>query len=1005
MPYDDVLTLQTLPATLARIQSRIHETIADLSVTIYRTVEPVSFAERRAGERSELHVGESWGTLWSCAWFLFQGAVPASARGRRVDLLIDVSGEACVVDRSGNPLRGLTTVCSEYDYSLGGPGKTVVPVAESARGGEKIELWADCACNDLFGKYQDSGRLKRADVAVRNEEMRKLSYDFEVLLELLGQVPQSRARYRSILRALREAQSRLFSFTESEAAHARAALAPELAKRGGTPSLSISAVGHAHIDLAWLWPIRETIRKGARTFSTALANMDMYPDFVFGASQAQLYLWMKERYPSLYERIGPRIAEGRWEIQGATWVEADANITGGESLVRQFLYGKRFFRQEFGKDMRMLWLPDVFGFSASIPQIMRQCGVDYFMTIKLSWNVFNRFPHHSFLWKGIDGSTVIAHMAPEGTYNSSAAPRAVARAESEFLDKGVSDRCLLIFGIGDGGGGPGEEHLERLEREKDLDGLAPVRQEPAVSFFDSLAKEAGRLQTWRGELYLERHQGCLTSQARSKRANRKAELALRELEIWAAWAAVEKGREYPRGELAELWREVLLYQFHDILPGSSIARVYEESLARYAAIMARAAGITEAARRALLGGGGEEYLFNPLCWERTEWVKAHSGWVLARVPALGLSPVAASAAPGATPEGHVSQESGDSRKSDPDLLENDRLRVRFDSKSGAIVSILEKTAGFEALAPGALANVLAVYEDVGDAWDIHPGYKERPVERFVPTSVHTRRDGPRLERECEYSYGSSRLVQVVVLVEGSARIDFETRADWRERGRMLRASFPVSVDPGRATFDIQFGCIERSTSTNTSWEAARFEVCAHKWVDLSQGDRGAALLNDCKYGHRVEGNLLELNLLRSPSDPDPLADEGAHQFTYALYPHRGDFRAGGVVRAAYELNAPLSKVTGPVGIPVKSLLTLEGPEAAGVIVEAVKLAEDSDDVVVRLYESEGSPARARLAPGFPVRSARTANMLEEPVAEITPSGGGFDLEFRPFEIKTVILLR
>jgi alpha-mannosidase len=1005
MPYDDVLTLQTLPATLARIQSRIHEPIADLSVTIYRTAEPVSFAERRAGERRELHVGESWGTLWSCAWFLFQGAVPTSARGRRVDLLIDVSGEACVVDPAGNPVRGLTTVSSEYDYSLGRPGKTVFPVAESARGGEKIELWADCACNDLFGKYQDSGRLKRADVAVRNEEMRRLSYDFEVLLELLGQVPQSRARYRTILRALRDAQSKLFIFTESEAVRARAALAPELAKRGGTPSFSISAIGHAHIDLAWLWPIRETIRKGARTFSTALANMDMYPDFVFGASQAQLYLWMKERYPSLYERIGPRIAEGRWEIQGATWVESDANITGGESLVRQFLYGKRFFRQEFGKDMRMLWLPDAFGFSASIPQIMRQCGVDYFMTIKLSWNVFNRFPHHSFLWKGIDGSTVIAHMAPEGTYNSSASPRAVARAESEFLDKGISDRCLLIFGIGDGGGGPGEEHLERLEREKDLDGLAPVRQEQAVSFFDSLASESGRLQTWRGELYLERHQGCLTTQARTKRANRKAELALRELEIWAAWAAVEKGHEYPRTDLLELWREVLLYQFHDILPGSAITRVYEESLARYNAIMGRVAAINEAARRALLGTGSGEYLFNPLCWERREWVKTHSGWRLAVVPSLGFAPVAASAALDPSAEPRAWRESGDSRKSDPAVLENDRLRVLFDSKTGAIVSVFEKDAGFEALAPGAQANVLAVYEDVGDAWDIHPGYDERPVERFALISVHTRRDGPRTERECEYSYGSSELIQCVVLVEGSARIDFETRVEWRERGRMLRTSFPVSVDPGRATFDIQFGCIERPTSTNTSWEAARFEVCAHKWVDLSQAGRGIALLNDCKYGHRVEGNVLDLNLLRSPSDPDPVADVGAHQFTYSLYPHRGDFRAGGVVRAAHELNAPLARVTGTAGIPAKSLLALEGPEAAGVVVEAVKLAEDSDDVVVRLYESEGSTARGRMVPGFPVRAARAANMLEEPADELAPNEGGFDLEFRPFEIKTVILMR
>ncbi len=329
MPYNDTVARLTLPMTLKRIQAAVHETVAELSVTLYRTAEPVAFAERLSGEKHEIGVGTSWGSLWDCAWFLFTGTVPESARGRTVDLLIDVSGEACVVGPAGEPLRGLTTFASEYDSTLGRPGKTVFPFVDPARGGERIELWADCACNDLFGKYPDSGVLKQAHVAVRNEEMRGLYYDFEVLLELLEHVPPTRARHRSILLALRRAESYLFSFTESEAARARAALAPELAKQGGDPSLSISAIGHAHIDLAWLWPLRETIRKGARTFSTVLANMETYPDYVFGASQAQLYLWMKERHPGLYERIKRQVQAGRWEVQGAMWVESDTNVTGG----------------------------------------------------------------------------------------------------------------------------------------------------------------------------------------------------------------------------------------------------------------------------------------------------------------------------------------------------------------------------------------------------------------------------------------------------------------------------------------------------------------------------------------------------------------------------------------------------------------------------------------------------------------------------------------------------
>jgi alpha-mannosidase len=989
MPYYDTVTRLTLPAVLKRIQTAIHEPVADLTVTIYRTTEPVAFAERLSGEKRQIRVGESWGTHWSCAWFFFSGTVPEAARGRQVDLLIDVSGEACVVDPAGEPLRGLTTVSSEYDYTLGRPGKNVLPFADAARGGEKIELWADCGCNDLFGKYQDAGTLKQAHVAVRNEEMRKLFYDFEVLLELLEHVQPARARHRSILLALRKAESCLFTFTESEAMRARAALAPELAKQGGDPSLSISAIGHAHIDLAWLWPIRETIRKGARTFSTVLANMELYPDYVFGASQAQLYLWMKERFPALYQRIRLRVQEDRWEVQGALWVEADTNVTGGESLVRQFLYGKRFFREEFGKDMRILWLPDVFGYSGALPQIMRQCGVVYFMTIKLSWSIFNRFPHHSFLWKGIDGSTVVAHMAPEGTYNSSAAPRAVAKAEGEFLDKGVSDRCLLIFGIGDGGGGPGEEHLERLAREKNLDGLAPVRQEPALGFFEAIARDAERLETWRGELYLERHQGTYTTQARSKRANRKVELALRELELSATCAAVEKGFEYPRDELLALWREVLLYQFHDILPGSSITRVYDESLARYAAIMDNVKRLTARAWSAFLGEGDRECVLNPLSWERTEWVRARAGWRLATVPSLGFAPLEQQAIPPRL----------SALRFGPDLIENDMLLVRFDPPSGAIVSVFDKEARHETLAAGASANVLAVYEDVGDAWDIHIGYRERSPERFALASVSTIVDGPRVLRMCEYSYRSSKLLQRVILVAGSRRIDFETTVDWQERGRMLRTSFPVGVETDHARFDIQFGSIERPTGRNTSWDMARFEVCAHKWVDLSQGDRGVALL----YGHRVEENVMDLNLLRSPSYPDPVADAGAHQFTYSLFPHEGDSYSGGVVRAAYELNEPLSVVTGSIQSEARSFLRVEGPGTRSVVVEAVKLAEDSNDVVVRLYESEGRGAKVLLVTGFPIRGARASNMLEEPSGPLEMSDGRVALEFRPFEIKTVIL--
>jgi alpha-mannosidase len=695
--------------------------------------------------------------------------------------------------------------------------------------------------------------------------------------------------------------------------------------------------------------------------------------------------------------VAERVREGRWEVQGGMWVEADTNVTCGESLVRQFLYGKRFFRQEFGKDMRILWLPDVFGYTGALPQIMRQCGVPYFMTIKLSWNTVNRFPHHSFRWTGIDGSTVIAHMPPEGTYNSSALPHAVARAEATFTDTGTSDRCMLVFGIGDGGGGPGEEHLERLAREGNLDGIAPVTQEPAIDFFDALARDAQRLPSWRGELYLEKHQGTYTTQARSKRANRKIELALRELEMSAAWAAAAAGADYPREELLAIWREVLLYQFHDILPGSSITRVYAESLARYAEMSERIRALTERARTALLGKGSRRFLFNPLSWERTEWADGPRGWTRVTVPGLGwaeLSPSAGAAADAAAAD----------LSCGPDFLQNDLLRLRFD-QSGALVSVRERGRDREALQAGAVANELSVYLDMGDAWDFPPDYHERPPERFRLEETRSFVDGPRVIRESVYRYGASRLEQRVALTRGSRRVDFMTRVEWNERRRMLRTAFPVDVQTDSAVFEIQFGSITRSTTENTSWDAARSEVCAQRWVDLSQGDRGVALLNDCKYGHRMRGSVIELTLLRGPCHPDPVADIGEHRFTYALYPHDGDHRAGGVIQAAAELNAPLVAAEGG-RCPAAPLLSVQPAEPAArcsVIVETVKRAEDSDALVVRLYESEGRGARVRVAAGLPLREARAANMLEECGEALPVEGNACTLDFRPFEIRTVVL--
>ncbi|MCA0758160.1 alpha-mannosidase [Paenibacillus sp. N4] len=1022
MPYETVRPEQ-LKAILNDWKEHIYVPLEELRVTAWVTPEPVPYEERMSGQRIELAQGDRWGNLWDCAWFHFAGKVPASAKGAKVVLLIDVNGELCLVDEEGSPVQGLTNINSEFDYSLGLPGKRVVHVSEASTGEEPIELWGDAGCNDLFGRYR-SGTLKEALIAVCREEVRRLYYDGEVLLETAERLPAGSARKERILQALYEVSLLLTELTDERVGEARRILGKQLAMRGGDPVLTINAVGHAHLDLAWLWPIRETIRKGARTFSTALRMMERYPDYVFGASQPQLYDWMKTKYPKLYEQVKERVSEGRWELQGAMWVESDTNVPGGEALVRQILYGKRFFEQEFGQEMKSLWMPDVFGYTASLPQLLKKAGVDYMMTQKLSWSMYNRHPHHTFMWEGIDGSQVLLHMPPEDTYNSPAAPRSIVKAETDYLDKNVSDHCLMLFGIGDGGGGPGEEHLERLAREKNLLGLSPVVQTTSTAFFEKLSEGRHLYQTWSGELYLEKHQGTLTSQARSKRYNRKLEKALRELEFAAALAGMMNGKPYPAEELEAIWKEVLLYQFHDILPGSSIKRVYDESLERYAALEAQVEGLIAGAygdivRRLPAEPAGRRLaVFNSLSWDREEWMKVDGRWMRVSVPAMGyalaetaertqaMAETAASVEIEALPTFPGLHASAANR-----IIENDLLTVTF-AADGSIASIYDKEHRREIVQQGKGANALRIYHDQGDAWDFRQDYRQTGGLPLQLENTEEFADGPTAGLVHRYRTGDSILTQKVVLTHGSRRIDFVTDVDWRESGKMLRTSFPVDVRTDAVSCEIQFGYLKRPTHRNTMWDYAKDEICAHHWVDLSEPDYGVALLNDCKYGHRAEGGTLDLNLLRSPSYPDPEADRAEHTFTYSLYPHKGDHVQAEVYKRGYELNVPLrtsALAAAQAGGPVSAAAMLPGAQSflntghPNVMIEAVKKAEDGDDLVIRLYETAGARAEAALGSGFGFREAWEADLMERKLGALPAEGGRVPLTFAPFEIKTLRL--
>ncbi|RXZ82039.1 alpha-mannosidase [Paenibacillaceae bacterium] len=1020
MPYE-IVRPERLKSMLNNLQEKIYVPLDNLNVTAWVTPEPVSYEARMTGQKVELTPGQQWGSLWDCAWFRFTGKVPEAAAGEKVVLLIDVNGEVCLVDDEGTPVQGLTNINSEFDFVLGLPGKRVVHISESAAGNETIDLWGDAGCNDLFGHFR-SGKLKEAVIAICREEVRQLYYDAEVLLETAENLPDSSARKAQLLQALYEVSLLLTEVTDERVSQARTILGEQLAKQGGDPVLTISAIGHAHLDLAWLWPIRETIRKGARSFSTALRMMERYPDYIFGASQPQLYDWMKEHYPKLYEQVAQRVREGRWELQGAMWVESDTNVPSGESLVRQILYGKRFFQQEFGQEMKSLWMPDVFGYTASLPQLLKKSGVDYMMTQKLSWSVYNKHPHHTFMWEGIDGSQVLTHMPPEDTYNSPAAPRSIAKAEAEYLDRNISENCLMLFGIGDGGGGPGEEHLERLSREKNLLGLSPVKQTFSSAFFDKLSEGADRYQNWRGELYLEKHQGTLTSQARNKWYNRKLEKALRELEFASVVAGLKNGHRYPSEQLERIWKEVLLYQFHDILPGSSIKRVYDESLERYAVLQEQVDRMIADTYSVITGDVQTELdsqalaVFNSLSWAREEWVKADGQWLRAAVPSMGHALAGAAEIEGAkglneaaaAAELEALHSSGGLQASaSAQRLENDLLVVTFAS-DGAISSIYDKENRREVVQHGHTANDLRIYHDSGDAWDFRQDYRQTGGLKLVLDHTESFVDGPTAGLIQRYLFGESVLTQQVVLTYGSRRVDFVSHVDWKESGKMLRTSFPVNVRSETVNCEIQFGHLKRPTHRNTMWDYAKDEICAHHWVDLSEPDYGVALLNDSKYGHRAEGSVLDLNLLRSSSYPDPEADRAEHSFTYSLYPHQGDHVQAEVYKRGYELNVPLQVI--PVSragadnliAEQKSFLQLDH---ANVMVETVKKAEDDEDIIIRLYETAGTHLNTALDIGFQVEAVWLTDLMEQRLESVQAVDGKVQLAFTPFEIKTLRLTK
>jgi alpha-mannosidase len=858
-------------------------------------------------------------------------------------------------------------------------------------------------------------------------------YDLRFADEAIPQVKDPR-RKGLLAKALEEAMLAMDMTLTGEAfaaevRQARDLLKKRLAEIEPDPEAGqICLVGHTHIDTAWLWPLSETVRKCGRTFATAARLMEQYPDFHFACSQPQLYAYTQEHYPDLYQEIKKWVKSGRWETTGAMWIETDCNVPSGEALIRQMLHGLGYFQQEFGTRPRTCWLPDVFGYPASLPEILKGCGVPYFMTCKLHWQSLNPFPYHLFHWEGLDGSQVLAHIPKlRSYYNGLPTPEQLTIAWDNFLQKVDYDEVMLPFGYGDGGGGVTAEMMEYTARAQQFPGLPATRVDTGEGYYERVMAQAPALPTWVGELYLETHRGTYTTQSRTKRANRKSELLLYEAEVAASLANLQGGA-ISTATLKKAWERVLLQQFHDILPGSSIGQVYDDNLADHdlaqaAALEVRNAALRWQAERQI--PAGQLGVFNSLSWSRGDPLQAsvpdpatpfhlqdskgrpcpvqllssgngqaHILFEPYEVPALGWEAFSIQPGPAPAVQFLRAWERG---------LENAMFRMEVDDE-GQVVRLLDKRCNREVIPAGQAANVWQLFQDGPEreaAWNVHDTFEKRRYSFEEPATIRVVESGPvRATLLVERTYRQSRLSLRIQIYQHTPRIDFIADVDWQERQTMLKIAFPVDVRSSEANYEIQFGTVQRPTHRNTTWDQQKFEVCAHHWADLSEAGYGVSLLNDSRYGYDTKDNTLRLTALRGAEYPDPEADRGLHHFVYALLPHSGDWREGETVRHGWELNAPMTALVGKAESSARPATPLVKVEGVGIVITALKPAESGKGWILRFYEAHGGHSQAQVSFAALPKRVTATNLVEENEETMALAGTCFAVAVKPFEIKT-----
>ncbi|EAL63688.1 hypothetical protein DDB_G0287577 [Dictyostelium discoideum AX4] len=1037
-----------------------------VKVKVSPKVEGISYKDAIQLEYKDTKIGESFGPSWTNYWFKVTIDVPTDWKDKTIHFIWNSSCEG-LIWMNGIAIQGLiggTWQDLREEYKL----------IENSKGGEHFEFYIEISCNGMFGVGKDglinpcdpdrTFELTKAEIRVKNKEANELYMYLQMLYDVGKNFPKESLRKKQaiwvandIINQCNVNDSRTFS------------KCIELAKKeffsqhNSESQTRVWAVGHCHIDLCWLWSFEKTKEKCARSFSTQILYMDYYPQFKFTQSQAQAYQWTKENYPELYERIKEKVVTGQFIPTGGTWVEMDGNLPSGESFIRQFLYGQRFFEKEFGKKCTEFFLPDTFGYSAQLPQVIRHMGIENFITQKLSWNNLNKFPHSTFIWEGIDGSSVLTHFPPADTYNSQADVKEIVMSSSNNKDIDRCNESMLLYGNGDGGGGPTIPMIERLTILKDTAGIPKIEFSTPAQFFKQLEPHRSKLNKWVGELYFELHRGTYTSQATTKRGNRLCEIELHATEMLTSYCELfVEGFKSPN--LSKLWQQVLLCQFHDALPGSSIQVCYEDILKIHQQVLVECKNIITQSMNHITGTllkidnlpttsttTSTTTTSTTECTKNSEFVLAFNAndFEISRVIEIPKSNKdiqaqyinAIQTSYNGLPLGTVSlppngfsainiSTSGDNRtinrkpgypctaieKNDASgdiLIDNQFISIVIGS-NGRIKSLIEKSANREVIKQdGSLGNRLIIFDDTclfWDAWDQEIFSLEKPLSILEGTCKIIENGPLRCVVQVHYDSkglpsGNGSVNQTIIVHFNSARVDFETNVNWNEAHKLLRVDFDTNIRAKNANYEIQFGHIERPTHYNTSWDFARFEVVGHKWADLSEYDFGMALLNDCKYGYSTLGGRIGLSLLRSPKSPDDTCDMGSHKFTYSIYPHRGSLQSASVIKEGYSLNNNFYISETPFSLASTTHIdkTFISTNKEAIIVDTIKKAEDGTSFVVRVYESFGGATTFNFTSSIlpiPFKSIIECNGLEEVNQSSKSYKFNDTIKINPFEIKT-----